>query len=182
MHKTLNQDNSLLLIIDVQEKLVNMLNKNTIENKTAILAKAASILDIPTIVTEQYPKGLGNTMPSISINFSEKCKIFEKTTFSVLGETEIKNSIKESGRKQIIICGIETHICVLQSAIELINEGYEVYIVKDACASRNKYEFKLAIERLQAAGAIITCVEMVIFELLKDSKNPNFKALQSLIK
>lgn len=182
MFKKLNSKDTLLLIIDVQEKLVKMLEKDIIVAKTSIIAATANILEIPTVVTEQYPQGLGSTVKIIKSKLSYDAAYFEKTSFSALEKTEISETLKNSGKKQIIICGIESHVCVLQSAIDLINEGYEVFIVKDACASRNKYEFKLSIDRLKEAGAIITCVEMVIFELLGSAKHPKFKELQALIK
>lgn len=182
MLKKLNSQDTLFLVIDVQEKLVGMLEKSTISVKTSILAATTNILEIPTIVTEQYPKGLGSTVEMVKSKLSANASYFEKTSFSALEQPEILEAIKNTGKKQVIICGIESHICVLQSAIDLINEGYEVFVVKDACASRNKYEFKLSIERLKEAGAVITCVEMIIFELLGSAKHPKFKELQALIK
>lgn len=182
MHKKLKADDSILLIIDVQEKLVGMLDKPTVATKTAILAATANSIALPIIVTEQYPKGLGSTVEIVNSKIPQGIERFEKTSFSAIETPEIKKHIELQSKKQIIICGIEAHICVLQTAIDLINEGYEVFVVKDACASRNKYEFKLAMERLRQAGAIITCVEMVIFELLGSAKHPKFKELQALIK
>lgn len=182
MLKKLNAQDALFLVIDVQEKLVKMLEKDTVGAKTSILAATSNALDIPTIVTEQYPQGLGSTIEVVKTKLSPSTSYFEKTSFSALGNPEVIEAIEKSGKKQIIICGIESHVCVLQSAIDLTNKGYEVFVVKDACASRNKYEFKLAMERLKEAGAIITCVEMVIFELLGSSKHPKFKELQGLIK
>ena len=90
--------------------------------------------------------------------------------------------LKSFNKKQIIICGIETHVCVHQTASDLITEGFEVYVVKDACASRNKYEFKQGIERMQSNGAKISCLEIVLFEWLENAKNPHFKEIQGLIK
>ncbi len=182
MYKKLITDNAQLLIIDVQEKLVTMLEKDTIASKTAILAAVANSIDLPTTVTEQYPQGLGNTIEPVRTKLPSNTTFHEKVTFSAYEKQEIRDSIESSEKKQIIICGIEAHICVLQTTIDLLNAGYEVFVVKDACASRNKYEFKLAIERLKTAGAIITCVEMVLFELLGSAKHPKFKELQALIK
>lgn len=182
MFRKIDQNDSLLIIIDVQEKLVNMLEKRTVEAKTSILATTAKALEIPTIVTEQYPKGLGSTVELVKNNLPENALFFEKTSFSACESEEVTDAIKRTGRKQVILCGIEAHICVLQTALSLINHGYEVYIAKDACASRNKYEFNLAIDRLQQAGSTITCTEMVIFELLASAKHPKFKELQALIK
>ena len=182
MFKKLIADNSLFLMIDVQEKLVNMLQKDIIVGKSSILAAIANSLDLPTVVTEQYPKGLGTTVEQVKSKLPANAKIEEKTAFSALENEEVTKFIETSSKKQVIICGIESHICVLQTTIDLLNKGYEVYVVKDACASRDKYEFKLAMERLESAGAIITCVEMVLFELLGSAKHPKFKELQALIK
>ncbi|MDD3237687.1 MAG: hydrolase [Candidatus Gastranaerophilales bacterium] len=182
MSQKLNTEKSELLIIDVQEKLVAMLNKKVVDSKTAILAATANTLEIPTIITEQYPQGLGGTVDIVKTKLPPNSTILEKTTFSACETAPVMKTIEATNKSQIIICGIEAHICVLQTALDLINKGYEVFVVKDACASRNKEEFKLAIKRLEQAGAIITCVEMVLFELLGSAKHPKFKELQALIK
>lgn len=178
----LTPENSLLLIIDVQEKLVNALDKNIIVKRVSNLAKSARLLEIPVIVTEQYPKGLGATVQEISSELSEDTAVFEKTSFNALAEDGVLDKIKSYGKTQIVICGIETHICVHQTAAALLREGFEVYVVKDACASRNKYEFKQGIELMETNGAKVTCVEIVLFEWLKTAKNPHFKEIQVLIK
>lgn len=175
-------ENSLLLVIDIQDKLVNMLSKDTIVNKACALAKAANILNIPGIVTEQYPKGLGETIPALKNSLAEGVNYFEKSAFSALKDVEIENAIVSSGKNQVIISGIEAHICVYQTALDLLQKGFEVYFVADASASRNKIEFKTAVELMRQAGIKVTCVEIVLFELLKSSKNPCFKEVQALIK
>lgn len=178
----LTPENSMLLVIDVQEKLVNALDKNVIVKRVSNLVKSARLLSIPVVVTEQYPKGLGQTVPEVSSEFPENTPVFEKTSFNALEEDGVLDKIKSYNKKQIVICGIETHICVHQTAAALLREGFEVYVVKDACASRNKYEFKQGIELMQANGAKISCVEIVLFEWLKTAKNPCFKEIQALIK
>ena len=178
----LTPENSMLLVIDVQEKLVNALDKNVIVKRVSNLVKSARLLSIPVVVTEQYPKGLGQTVTEVSSEFPENTPIFEKTSFNALEEEGVLDKIKSYNKKQIVICGIETHICVHQTAAALLREGFEVYVVKDACASRNKYEFKQGIELMQANGAKISCVEIVLFEWLKTAKNPCFKEIQALIK
>lgn len=182
MTKVLKKEDSLLLIIDVQDKLVAALDREIVVKRTAILTEAAKILEIPTIVTEQYPKGLGATVELVKQHFSEVTPIFEKTAFCAVKEEGFLEKIKSFGKKQIVICGIETHICVHQTAAALINEGFEVFVAKDACASRNKYEFKQGIERMQANGAEISCLEIILFEWLETAKNPHFKEVQALIK
>lgn len=180
MLKKLNPDDSLLVIIDVQEKLVNALTLDTITKKVSILAETANILNIPTIITEQYPKGLGNTVEAVKSKVNPKIEILEKTTFSALNA--IKKPLDKYNKKQIILCGIEMHICVLQTALHLIEQGYEVFIVKDACASRDLEEILVATERLKQNNATIMTLEMAVFELLGSSNHPNFKEIQALIK
>ena len=178
----LEPENSLLLLIDVQEKLVNALDKNVIVKRVFNLVKSARLLEIPVVVTEQYPKGLGNTVVDLSAEFPEGTAVFEKTSFNALDEEGVLEKIKSYNKKQIVICGIETHICVHQTAAALLREGFEVYVVKDACASRSKYEFKQGIEIMAANGVKVSCVEIVLFEWLKTAKNPKFKEIQALIK
>ena len=131
---TINIEKTLFLVIDIQEKLVNMLKDTSIKEHSIIVAKAAGIMNIPTIITEQYPKGLGNTIQDIK-NAIPNALYIEKTNFSAF--EEIKNLIIETGKTQIVICGIETHICVLQTAFDLYNNGYETFVIKNACGSRN---------------------------------------------
>lgn len=178
----LNTENSVLLIIDIQERLVRMLEKDTIVQKSCALAKTANVLGVDTIVTEQYPKGLGNTIQPLKDVLSENTTYFEKTAFSVLKEEGFENILQAKGKKKVILCGIEAHICVYQTAIDLLSKGFDVYFVADASASRNKYEFKTGVELMRQKGVNITCVEIVLFELLKSSKNLYFKEVQALIK
>jgi len=175
----INEKECLIVAIDFQEKLVNMLEKNTCAIKMDKLITAGELLNIPTIITEQYPQGLGSTVANIN---TTNCNIIEKTAFSAMQQEEFKSAIKSSGKKQIIIAGIETHICVHQTVAELLDEGYEVFVVKDACASRNKDEHKAGLDAMKQNGAKITCLEIVLFELLRSSKHPMFKPIQALIK
>lgn len=175
----INEKECLIVAIDFQEKLVNMLEKDTCARKMEKLITAGELLNIPTIITEQYPQGLGSTVSNID---TTNCKVIEKTAFSAMQQEEFKSAIKSSGKKQIIIAGIETHICVHQTVAELINESYEVFVVKDACASRNKDEHKAGLDAMKQNGAKITCLEIVLFELLRSSKHPMFKPVQALIK
>ncbi len=178
---TINEKDCLFLIIDIQDKLVKMVNNKLITDNAIKIAKTVRILNLPTIITEQYPKGLGNTIEEIRNEIAD-AKYIEKTNFSALNEFSIKGEIKKTDKKQIIIFGIETHICVLQTAFDLLKEGYEVFVIKDASASRSDENNNLALQRLMHAGAQILSTEMVIFELLKSSKHPNFKEVQALIK
>lgn len=178
----LTPENSLLLVVDVQEKLVNALDKDVIVKRVSNLAKTARLLSVPVVVTEQYPKGLGATVAKVSEELPSDTSVFEKYTFNALDADGVLEKIKSYNKKQIVLCGIETHICVHQTAAALLREGFEVYIAKDACASRNKYEFKQGIELMQTNGAKISCMEIVMFEWLQSAKNVCFKEVQSMIK
>lgn len=182
MKNILNKDDTILLVVDVQERLVKALDKDIVVKKASILAQAAKILGIPVMVTEQYPNGLGHTVPQVSQHLPQDTPMFEKTAFSAFRAEGFANALKATGRKQLVVCGIETHVCVHQSVADLLENGFEVYVAKDACASRAKYEFKQGIERMQANGAKISCVEIILFEWLQDAKTPNFKEIQALIK
>lgn len=179
----LNIEDSLVLIIDVQEKLLNaVFNKASLEKRAEIIAGAAKILGIPVIVTEQYPKGLGATVEGLKNTLAEDTQYFEKTAFSALENQEVLEALKKSGKKQVVIFGIETHICVSQTTNALINEGFEVSVIRDACGSRSELEYSAGISRMKDNGAHILTTEIALFEWLKSAKHPNFKEVQTLIK
>ena len=178
----INVENSIILIIDIQEKLVNMLETDTISAKAAKLLKAAGILDIPCIIIEQYPKGLGPTLEELKLETTDKTVFFEKTAFSAMQEVGFKEVLRNYNRKNIIICGIEAHVCVYQTVTALIIEGYNVEIIQDITASRKESEFQTGMEKMKQLGAKITSLEIVLFELIKTSKHPHFKEIQGLIK
>jgi nicotinamidase-related amidase len=174
----LNQNDAIVVIIDIQEKLTNAVYDKNVANVVSKLVQAAKILDIPVLITEQYPKGLGETVAQIKENAD--AIYFEKTSFSSF--EDIKETLKKLGKKQIIICGIEAHICVHQTANDLLEAGFEVHVLKDGVASRKEFEFAQGINRMEQNGATVTCLEIVLFELLKGASNPHFKAIQTLIK
>ena len=179
----LNIDDTILVIIDMQEKLVNSSesSENIVLN-TAKIAKAAEILSIPVIVTEQYPQGLGHTVDLLKNNLPESATIIEKTSFSAAKEAEFARSITQINRKQILLCGIETHICVLQTALGLMENGFDVYILKDCCSSRHNKDNDIGIELLRQYAVAIINVEIALFDLIKTSEHEHFKELQALIK
>lgn len=177
----INTDDTIILIVDIQEKLVNMLEKDFVSASVSKLVKAAAILDVPVVVTEQYPAGLGATLESLKQEAGDKAVFFEKTAFSAMREDGFKELLSGYGRKNVLICGIETHICVYQTTSDLLEEDYEVEVIKDITASRKKFEFKTGIEKMKQAGATVTSLETVLFEFLKSSKHPKFKEIQALI-
>ena len=179
----LNIDDCALIVIDIQEKLAKAAeNGEYISKQTSKLVKGADLLSIPTIITEQYPKGLGSTISQIKDAINDQTPIIEKCSFSACNEENFRKIFNTLAKKQVLICGIETHICVLQTALDLINQGYDVFIVEDCSSSRRRDEHNAGLELLKQYGAKITCVEIVLFQWLKTSKHPKFKEVQALIK
>ncbi len=179
----LNIEDSVVMIIDVQEKLLNaVFNKASLEKKATTLANTAKILEIPVIVTEQYPKGLGATVETLREVLPENTQYFEKTAFSALENNDVLEALKNSGKKQVVIFGIETHICVSQTTNALIQEGFEVSVIRDACGSRSELEYLAGLERMKDNGAHVLTTEIALFEWLKGAKHPKFKEVQMLIK
>ena len=178
-------NNSLLLVIDIQSKLVAAMPENDAEqmlDNSSRLIEATKTLDIPVLLTEQYSKGLGPTDHQLTEKLAKNTVIFDKTGFSCLAADGFTEALEQSGRKQIIVIGQETHVCVIQTALELLNKGYQVHIVEDAVCSR-KTEHKLfALQRMQQQGATITCYESVLFEWLRNSKHPDFKNISRLLR
>ncbi|OCL87657.1 Isochorismatase family protein [Aliarcobacter thereius] len=175
-------EDSLFCLVDVQEKLFPHIgNKEELERTLPILVKGMKVLGVPIIVNEQYKRGIGETILLLKELVSEYSS-YEKTTFSACQTPDILNAIKTSGKKNIIVAGIETHVCVLQTCIDMIENGFNVILVTNCSGSRKKLDHKMAIKRLIQAGVIPTTYESILFELTLDSKNPNFKAISALIK
>lgn len=178
----LNTEDTIILIVDIQEKLVNMLKEDTVTGKAAKLVKAAGILNIPVIITEQYPKGLGSTVEVIKQEKTKDTVFFEKYAFSAMQESGFVDLLNHYNREQVIVCGIEAHVCVYQTVADLLDYDYEVEVIQDMCASRTEYEYNAGFEKMKELGAGVATLEIVLFELLKTSKHPNFKEIQALIK
>ena len=180
----LDREKAVLVVIDVQEKLCVAMDdavlKQLVRN-TSILLDSAAELAVPVLVTEQYVKGLGATLSELK-GKSENASYVEKMAFSCCGSAEFMSAIKATGRTQVIITGMETHVCVLQTVIELREAGFTVHIVKDAVMSRNKQNWRTAIETMTQAGAIPTNTESVLFQLLKVAGTDEFKKLSKLVR
>jgi nicotinamidase-related amidase len=179
----LKASHSSLLIVDVQTRLLPAIQEpDRIVSQSSILLKAAELLKIPVTVSEQYPKGLGHTVPELVTN---SATIFEKLTFSCWRDAAMKDhfiKLHEGGRPQVIVAGIEAHVCVLQSCIDLHNAGFGVFAVADAMSSRKPSSAELAFHRMRGAGIQVVNTEMVIFELLEKAGTAEFKTLSALIK
>lgn len=175
---------SVLVLIDIQERLMAAMPQGVrvrVVEQMKTLIMAANTLSVPVVVTEQYPKGLGHTEVELKNCLKEDVNIIEKTSFSCINADGFLTPIEESGRKQIILTGMETHICILQTALDLQQQGFQVFVVEDAVSSRAKTNQYNALQRLRNAGVIITTVESVIFEWLGDANHPEFKNLAKLI-
>ena len=172
----INPDECCLLIVDIQEKLLpSVFNKKQIVKTTLILLDIALNLEIPIIISEQYPKGLGETINVVKAGLPKKIHKIEKTTFSCLGSKIFEKKLKFLKRKQILLVGIETHICILQSALDLKARGYEIFLVENGIGSRKVDDHELGVKRMLNSGVNLTNIEMTIFELVRDSKHELFK-------
>ncbi|MBY0545693.1 MAG: hydrolase [Candidatus Obscuribacterales bacterium] len=180
--RILDSKQAMLLIVDVQESFRKQLRDlDNLTRNITILAEAAKILKLPVVLTEQYPQGLGKTISEIAACLGEH-KYFEKTAFSCCQATGFLDMLDGLGRTQVIICGIEAHVCVNQTAHELMQHDYSVHVVSDAIASRNPKNKELGWEKMISSGAIPSAVEIALFEMLGESGTEQFKAVQRLVK
>lgn len=179
----LTKDNAVLLVIDVQEKLCKAMDEKVLEKLTgniSILQEAAREMGIPVLATEQYVKGLGETLPVLKEKLTGPA--LEKMTFSCCGENAFPMKLREQKRKQVIVTGMETHVCVLQTVLELLEAGYNVHMVRDAVMSRRKENWQVGLNTAAAAGAVITSTEAALFQLLKVAGTEEFKKLSKLVR
>jgi len=178
-----NVRHSHLLVIDVQKRLAQVMSeRDSLLRNCETLITAAKTLSVPVTVTEQYPKALGNTEATLSDALPPQTTPVEKTCFSCCAAQDFDNNFAYSENSQAILCGIESHVCVLQTAMDLLNKNQQVFIVADAVASRSRDNKSIALTRMQQAGAIITTTESVLFEWLKDAKHEQFKTISALIR
>lgn len=180
-----SRDKILFVCVDMQERLLPVIALNEeITKKNSILMKVAQLLNIKTLITEQYPSGLGTTHPAILSAFDNKDKvaIMPKTTFSIFGDSDINAFIAKSGVEHIVLCGVETHICVWQSIVDALHLGLKCTLVADASSSRDIKNHHLAVDSALALGALALPMESVIFSWLQDCKNTHFKTISAMIK
>ncbi len=174
---------SQLVIVDMQTRLTSVMPQDamqTIIKNSGILAQAAAMLEVPVIVTEQYPSGLGNTVPEL-LSLLPNVKPVEKITFSCMAEAKFSRHLTRD-HSQIILAGMEAHICVLQTAMSLVAAGKQVFVVEDAIISRDPVNKANALARMRDAGCIITNTESVLFEWLGNANHEAFKAISKFIK
>lgn len=181
-HPTLLQrDQAVLLIIDVQERLVKaMARRESVEQAILKLQQGMEILGIPTLMTEQYPKGLGPTVETIRSCAGNACCV-EKTAFSCCGEANFWPELERLQPRQVIVTGMEAHVCVLQTVLDLLHAGFQVHVPVCAVCSRSDAHRDNALRRMEQAGAILTNVESALFELVRGAHSPEFKAISKLV-
>lgn len=179
-------DSSQLVVIDIQQRLGDAMPDNVLNRvlqNSVLLTRAASMLGIPVLHTEQYPKGLGPTHPLLAAVLPDGTHTISKTCFSCAGSREFVEAVRRSdARRQLILLGMEAHVCVLQTALDLAALDFEIFVVEDAICSRRLENYQNALARLRDSGISLASAESVIFEWLGDSTHPKFKELQPLLR
>ena len=177
--RPLDAEQCALVVVDIQEKLLPpIFNKEMLVKNSQLLIRLAKILDIPRVVTTQYSKGLGSTVGEIAALLPEAA-VIDKVEFGCFGSGQFRGHLKSlpGNRTTVLLCGMEAHICVMQTALGALNEGYVVHVASDAVGSRTEANWKIGLERMKMAGAVISSTEMMMYELLRCSGTPAFKEL-----
>jgi nicotinamidase-related amidase len=177
--RPLDSDQCALIVVDIQEKLLPpIFQKEPLVRNSQLLIRAAGVLKIPMIVSTQYAKGLGATVPEVASLLPETAAI-DKDRFSCFGSDAFCTLLKRlpGNRNTLLLCGMESHICVAQTALAALREGYLVHVASDAVSSRTEWNWKIGLERMRAAGAVISSTEMMIYELMRSSASPAFKEM-----
>jgi len=179
------REKTALVVIDVQERLFPAMDsdhREEVMRNIKVLAAAARRLQLPTVVTEQYPKGLGHTLQELREALPAGVEPIEKVAFSCWGVESVRARLTATGARQLLLGGIEAHVCVLMSALDLLAEGYGVHVVADAVTSRTQANWRLAMAQLRQAGAVVTTTETVLFQLLRQADTDDFRELARLIR
>lgn len=176
------KEQTVAVLIDVQEKLTpHMHNMEAVIKRQEILIQGLQVLGVPVMITEQYTKGLGTTVPDLK-SVLEDYKPIEKMAFSCCDDPRFLEPLKDSGRKSVILFGIETHVCVLQTALDLLEAGYRPVVIEDCVSSRKESDKQTALRRMEQAGAVISTSESILFELCRVSGTESFKQISKLVK
>ncbi len=178
----IKKENTIGVVIDIQSRLYPLIqDADTLTKNNTILIKGLRVLDVPIVVTQQYTKGLGETIPELAEALGEY-KHIEKTAFSCCDEPRFNEDLALASKMYVVVTGIEAHVCVMQTVNDLIGQGYIPVVVEDCIGSRNPNDKKIAIERMRQSGAIITTYESILFELLKYSGTDQFREISQLVK
>lgn len=179
---TVSAGDAVLVLVDVQERLASaMSRRDEVVSGCLLLARAARILGIPVIVTRQYPRGLGEVVPEFTPLVADAV-VVDKVAFDCMREPAFASALDASGRRQVVLVGMEAHICITQTALALLGEGYDVHVAADGVCSRRDRDRDGALDRLRAAGVVVTTVESVIYEALGEAGTPAFREVLALVK
>jgi len=180
--KLLKLEKTSLLIIDIQERILPVINNfQIVLDNTIKLIKGFKVLELPIYLTEQYPKGLGSTHRTITEELGE-IKPFDKMSFSCSGAGDLFAEFKKKNLSQIVVCGIESHVCVQQTVLDLIENRFQVNLAADAVSSRKEIDYKISLERMRYYGSEVTTTESILFELLNVCGTDQFKAVSKIVK
>lgn len=179
----LEAEKAVLVVIDVQERLVPSMPQDVylrLRDTIGMLVNGVGLLGVPVVTTEQYPQGIGHTVAELA----DACKetLIEKVSFGCCGEPDFLAALKKLGRSQVIVTGMEAHVCVYQTVLGLLEEGYNVHLVRDAICSRNKIDYLTAVAGADKAGAVLTSAETVLFQMMQKSTHEQFRAVSKLVK
>lgn len=181
--KILDQEKTALVIVDFQESFRSPINDFAqIAERISIAVRGMQTLNLPIIIVEQYTKGLGRTAEEILFLMPPEFEFVEKSAFSACGASAFLDKLRATGASQILLCGLEAHICVNQTAHDLLNENFDVHLLYDCVGSRFTADKAAALVKMETSGVVASSVEMALFELMRDSKHEQFKEIQSLIK
>ena len=180
--KIFQKENSALFVIDIQEKLIPVIfeNERVIENAVKLI-NGFKVLNVPIFCTEQYPKGLGHTETKVKEALGDVEPI-HKMSFSCAGAGNLFDELKNKGIERVVLCGVEAHVCVMQTSLDLIANGFQVHVAADAVSSRRKLDWEITIERMRSNGVEVTLTESVLFEMLNVCGTDEFKAISKIVK
>lgn len=178
----LKKEKTALLVIDIQERILPVIHEiETVVANTVKLVNGFRIMSVPIYYTEQYPKGLGGTETRVQEALGDS-KLYEKLSFSCFGAGDLFDELKQKGIEQVVVCGIESHVCVQQTVLDLLANGFQVDLAADAVSSRRKLDYETALNRMSTNGAEVTSTESILFELLNVCGTDEFKAISKLVK
>jgi nicotinamidase-related amidase len=186
MSRVLNREDAVLIVVDVQERLVPAIDKELYARSLKnfkITIEAAATLGLPILLTEQYPRGLGPTVPDVLQALEGKTyERIEKVAFSCARDEGFLAAVAKTARRQVVLIGMETHVCVYLTSVDLVNAGYEVFVLDDAVSSRFPHNYRSGIAALRDAGVVVVSTETAVFQLLKVAVTPEFKKISSLLR
>jgi nicotinamidase-related amidase len=184
MHSnTLEIDSAVLVVVDVQEAFRKAIpDFAEVVSRISIAIRGFHVLGRPIVVTEQYPKGLGRTAEELLLSIPDDASFIEKSTFSSYGEESFVGELEKFQAKQVVLCGVEAHVCVNQTAHDLLAAGYQVHLLTDCVASRYQHDREAGLKKMFASGVVPSSMEMTLFEMMRDSRHERFRDVQALIK